>query len=159
MFLHLSVILSTGGGWLPSMHHRSHDRHSGGRLVSSMHHRSYDRGVLHPGEGVCIQGEGFASRGGSASRREGVCIWGIRGVCIQERSLHPGRGVCIQGEGSASRGGSASRRQQLLHWGDKGVCIQGKGSAARGRCWVDPSELGKLAVRILLECFLVLCKS
>ena len=77
-----------------------------------MHHRSYDRGVLHPGEGVCIQGEGFASRGGSASRREGVCIWGIRGVCIQERGLHPGRGVCIGGRG--------------LHPGG-GVCIQGRG--------------------------------
>ena len=46
-----------------------------------------------------IQGEGFASRGGSASRRQGVCIWGIRGVCIQERGLHPGRGVCIRGRG------------------------------------------------------------
>ena len=112
MSLHLSVILSTGGGWLPSMHHRSHDRHPGGRLVSSMHHRSYDRGVLHPGEGVCIQGEGFASRGGSASRREGVYIWGIRGSASR-------RGVCIQGEGSASRG-------RILHPGG-GVCSQGEG--------------------------------
>ena len=27
MFLHLCVILLTGGGWLPSMHHRLHDQH------------------------------------------------------------------------------------------------------------------------------------
>ena len=38
MFLHLSVY--RGGGWLPSMHHRSHDL-----------------GGLHPG-GVCIQERG-----------------------------------------------------------------------------------------------------
>ena len=31
MILHMSVILSMGeGGWLPSMHHKSHDQHQGG---------------------------------------------------------------------------------------------------------------------------------
>ena len=42
MFLHMSVILATGrgGGWLPSMHHRSHEQ-----------------GGLHP-VGLCIHGEG-----------------------------------------------------------------------------------------------------
>ena len=47
MFLHLSVILFTGGGWLPSIHHRSHDH-----------------GVVHPGG---LHPGGCASRGvGSA---------------------------------------------------------------------------------------------
>ena len=50
MFLHLSVC-TQGRGWLPSMHHRSHDQ-----------------GGLHP------DGEGSASRGGSASHPEMICI-------------------------------------------------------------------------------------
>ena len=73
-----------GGGWLPSMHHRSHNL------------------------GVYIQGWGSASRG--------------RGY------VSGGEGGCIQGWGFVSGGG-----------------------------WTDPppAELGKRAVRILLECFLV----
>ena len=56
MFLLLSVILFTRvGGWLPSMHHRSHD------------------------QGVCIQAGGSASREallGTGLLPEGVCILG-----------------------------------------------------------------------------------
>ena len=60
MFLHLSVILFTGGSA------------SGGVCIPW--------GSLHGG--LCIQGEGgSASKGGSASR------WG---VCIQDGGLHPG---------------------------------------------------------------------
>ena len=43
MFLHLSVILFTGGGgWLPTMHHRPHDK----------------------GQGICIQVGSACIRGG-----------------------------------------------------------------------------------------------
>ena len=66
MFLHMSVILSAGGGGdcLPSMYHRSHDQRSG----FSIH------------EGSSYRWRGSASKGG-------VCIWGT-GVGIQGR-------VCI----------------------------------------------------------------
>ena len=67
MFLHLCVILLRGGGWLPSMHHRSHEQWG-----------------MHP-EVVCIQGA-FCLQGGSASG----------GVCHQGGGLPP-RGVFIQG--------------------------------------------------------------
>ena len=83
MFLHMCVILFTEG-WLPSMHHMSHD------------------------QGVCIRGRGSASRGSASS---GVCIWGsaFRRICIQGGSASrwsASRGVCLQGrEGSASGGG------------------------------------------------------
>ena len=46
MFLHLCAILFMGGGWLPSMHHRSHD------------------------QGVCLEGDGLYP-GKSASRGRG----------------------------------------------------------------------------------------
>ena len=78
IFLHLCVILFTGGGafWLPSMHHGSHDQ----------------RGVCIRGRGFCIQwvsgllsGRGSASRG-SACRQGLPCEGGLHlGV------LHPGR--------------------------------------------------------------------
>ena len=47
MFLHLCVILFTGGegGWLPSMHHRSHDQ-----------------GSVFRG-GVCLQGSSYRGQG------------------------------------------------------------------------------------------------
>ena len=73
VFSQASVILSTGGGgWLPSMHHRSPD--SGG---------------LHPGE--------FTSSGFNI---QGVCIQGvcIQGVCIRGE-VSASEGVCIQGGG------------------------------------------------------------
>ena len=99
------------------------------------------------------------TRGGSASQgglSTGVCL---KGVCLQEGSAYRGvclkrvclKGVCLE-EGSASRG----------------VCIQGGlppgglprgvlptvGSAYRGVC-IPILESEKLAVHILLECFLV----
>ena len=92
MFLHVSVILfiGLGGGWLPSMHHRSHEQPpGGGGWLPSMHHWSHD-------QEVCIQ------------EREGVCIGG--GLHPDGWALHPGKGsasrggVCIQGKGSASTG-------------------------------------------------------
>ena len=59
MFLHLCVILFTGG-WLPSMHDRSHDQGVGG---SASRGRSASKGVcigggLHAGVVVCIWGVG-----------------------------------------------------------------------------------------------------
>ena len=100
MFLHLCVILfPVGRGWLPSMHHGSHDQHPGGVCFQAgsgsrgvcLQAGSGSRGVFIQGvclRGVCLQGgsasTGFAYRG-SASR----------GVCIQ--------GVCLQGGGSASK--------------------------------------------------------
>ena len=121
------VYLSQGRWLLTSMHHRSHDQHLGG-------------GGLHPG--------GSASRGG---------------VCIQvEEGLHPGEGVCIKEEGSASKGlglnlgeGSASRGWESASRG-RGSPSRGWGSASRGEASASPPpELGKWALHILLECFLV----
>ena len=57
----------------------------------------------------------------------------IQGVCLQRESVC--RGVCLQ--------------RVVCIWG---VGVQG-GFAYRG--WADPPELEKLAVCILLECFLV----
>ena len=57
MFLHLSVILFTGreGGWLQSMHHRSHDQHPrdrGGGLhqgvLGTPPARTRKAGTTHP---------------------------------------------------------------------------------------------------------------
>ena len=77
-----------GEGWLPSMHHRSHDW-----------------GVCIWGDclwgTVCIQGRGSASRGWRSASRGG--------------GLHPEEGVGIQGRGSASRGGGLHPRGCGLH--------------------------------------------
>ena len=77
MFLHLSVILFTrgGGGWLPSMQHRSHNQHQDGWSASR---GNLPMGRSASGGGICLQGksapwgggEGDASRG-SAYRRRG----------------------------------------------------------------------------------------
>ena len=71
-----------------------------------------------------------------------------RGFCIQ------GRGVCIHGRGSASMGGG-------LH-PERLVCIQ-RGSASRGGVCIQGvgqrDMVNERAVRILLECILVVCFS
>ena len=106
MLLHPCVILFTGG-WLPSMHHWSHDwgsasregLHPGGSAgrvcMGGLHPEEglHPGSGLHPGRGLQERrsaGRGSASREGSASK----------GVCIQG-SQHPGgsvsRGVSIQG--------------------------------------------------------------
>ena len=135
MFLHVSVILfiGLGGGWLPSMHHRSHEQPpGGGGWLPSMHHWSHD-------QGVCIQ------------ERKGVCIGGVciqmDGLCIQGRDLHPGEGSASRGRGLHLRGG---------------VCIQEvcMGVGWLGRPLVHPTpplppEFGKQVVHLLLESFLV----
>ena len=69
MFSHLCVFLLIGGCWFPSMDHRSHEQ---GRLHPG---RIYIQGVLHPREGVCLQG---------------VCIWGL--VDRPPRSAYGGVG-------------------------------------------------------------------
>ena len=66
MLLHVSVILFTERGWLPNMHHRSHDQgglHPGGASES--------RGDLHPGGWVvCIQvGSGYRGAGSVSGGR------------------------------------------------------------------------------------------
>ena len=48
---HMTSIWGGGGGWLPSMHHRSYDQHPEGQGLASPHasqvtHRSHDQ---HPG--------------------------------------------------------------------------------------------------------------
>ena len=68
-----------------------------------------------------------------------VCLAG-GGVCLEAG------GVCLQGEGSAYRGVYLQR----------GLPIGG--SAYRCRRFGRPPEPEKRAVRILLECFLVLCR-
>ena len=53
-----------GGGWLPSMHHWSHDQ---GVCIRRI--------CIHPGQGlheVCIQGVGVCIQGVSASKERGV---------------------------------------------------------------------------------------
>ena len=49
------------GGWLPSMHHRSHDQHPG-RWLPSMHHRSHEQQPvgMSASRGVCLQGGSWA---------------------------------------------------------------------------------------------------
>ena len=90
----MSVILFTRG-WLPSMHHRSHDR-----------------GGLYPWEGVCIQ-VGVCIQGWrTASRKvEGLHLGGGG---LRKGGLHLGGGrsrvSASRGRGSAYRG-SASRGQ------------------------------------------------
>ena len=78
MCLHLSVILFTGGGLCPSMHHRSHDQ----RGVSG---ESLSRGVSVQG-GLC---PGFLCPGG-------LCPGGsLSRGSLSRRSLS--RGVSVQG--------------------------------------------------------------
>ena len=60
-----------------------------------------------------------------------------------------GGGVLHRGGGVLHPGGSAYRRGSAY----TGVCPRGEGGY-----WADPPELEKRAVRILLECFLVLIK-
>ena len=81
MFLHLSVILFTGGGLCPSIHHRSHDQ-----------------GGLCPGvslsEGLCPGG----SLSGGVSVQRGLCLGDLcpGGLCPESLCLG---GLCL-GEGS-----------------------------------------------------------
>ena len=86
------------GGWLPSMHHRSHDQ--GVCIRQGLHLGGLHpgEGGLHPGEGVCIQGRGSASRGGvciqggSASRGVGQTTphsWNTTGYGQQGGGTHP----------------------------------------------------------------------
>ena len=91
IFSQAFVILSTGmKGWLPRMHHRSHDQ------------RVWIWGGVPQGEvclqGICLQG-GCLHPGGGSAPRGSASRGGVhpgRGVCIQEVDLHPGR-LCIQG--------------------------------------------------------------
>ena len=88
MFLHVSVILFTGGGaWPPSMHHRSYDQgRSASRGVGSVSRG----GGLHPRE------EGSVTRG-----------WGLHPGGV---GLHPGESTSRGGGRSASRGGASASR-------------------------------------------------
>ena len=134
----MSLLLSAGRGW-------------GGRvglpacITGHMTRRVCIRGGLHLGD---LHPGGLHPGRGSASRK---------GICIQG-GLHPGggvgvsiQGVCIQEEGwgSASKGSASGG----LHPG-------GRGSASEG--WADPRPralrdmVNKRAVRILLECILVM---
>ena len=76
--------------------------------------------------------------GGSASR--GVCVQGDGG-------LHPGGGGLHPGGGGLHPGG--------LHLGEVGLHPGGGGLHLGGLGRPYPPELGKRAVRILLQCFLV----
>ena len=62
-----------GWGWLPSMHHMSHDQYPGGWLPS-MHHKSHD-------QGVCIQGVGY------------LHPWGRRSACRRVGQTPPPAGI------------------------------------------------------------------
>ena len=66
MFLHLCVILFTGGEgvWLPNMHYLSHDQ-------GGLYPGGYIRGILHPGglhPGLSASGEGEGELGRPAPR-------------------------------------------------------------------------------------------
>ena len=82
MFSQASVILFTGGGLCPSMHHRSHDQGvlcPGGVSVQgrvSVQGGVSVQGVLCPG-GFCPGGSlsGGLCPGGSLSRE--VSVWGV----------------------------------------------------------------------------------
>ena len=79
------------GGWLPSMHHRSHDQ---GVCIEG-------EGVCNQGVGACIQGYGVCIQGESAfwegrgSASEWVCMWEGLGRCPtgtwKAGSRHPTR--------------------------------------------------------------------
>ena len=117
-----------GEGWLPSMHHRSHDLGVciwGDCLTASR------------GGGSTSRGWRSASRGGGLHREEGVGI--------------QGRGSASKGRGSASKGvWSASRRsasREGLHPGDLSRLPPPPHS------W---DTVNKRTIRILLECILVI---
>ena len=123
-------------GWLPSMHWEEGlaSQHALGRGIGFPATTGKEGLVSQQSlrRGVCIQGEGSASRGRGLHPGGGVCIQ------VEEGSAFRGRMVCIQGEGSASRwrrglhsgGGWSASRGRVLHPG--GVCIQG--------VWADPPQ-------------------
>ena len=91
MFLHLLVCSQGGGGWLPSMYHRSNDKGVGVCI-------QVERGVCI--QGVCSQGELCMHPGG----------W----------SLHPGGGSLHPGGGSLHHGGPGSSASGSA-FGERGV--------------------------------------
>ena len=133
MFLHVSVILFTGGGggFCPIMHHRSHD------WGEALYRGSLFRGGLCPREslsgGVFLWMEGVSFQEGSLYRgslfRGGLCpreslsggvfLW-VEGVSFQEGSLSGG--LCLGGlsrVGSLCKGGGSVRetpRQKPPYW-------------------------------------------
>ena len=102
---------------------------------------------------ACVKNSVHGGGGGGGMRGKGVCVG--RGVCMHGRGRHAWQGTCIAG-------GHAWKREHAWWW----VCIAGgcvwqEGIHGRGACmawgrghaWHTVNEW---AVRILLECILVL---
>ena len=77
VFTHVCHSVPGGGVGLASQHASQVILPASGGLLPSMHHRSHDQRGPHRGGGLHSGGKGPASRGGSVSKEEGVCIqWG-----------------------------------------------------------------------------------
>ena len=68
------VSFCSQGGWLPSMHHKSHDQHPGGGFPAYITGHM-TRGSESRGKGVCIQGEGVYIQ-----RKEGLYTGGFEQI-------------------------------------------------------------------------------
>ena len=99
--------------------------------------------------------QGSHDLGGSASRGKGSAYRGRGSACLHfiQGGLHLREGVCIKGEVCIQGEGG-------LHSGE-GSASRGLPASRGGGCAdpLSPLEPGKWAVRILLECFLVLLSS
>ena len=124
-----------GGGWLPNMHHRSHDQHPRGRVASQ--HASQVTWPASKGEGgfpTCITGHMTSIQGGG---------W-LPNMHHRSHDQHPRGRVAsqhasqvTQNTWSASRGEGVGFPACITGLMTSGVCI------------------GMRSVRTLLECFLV----
>ena len=132
MFLHLSVILFTGGSLCPG---------EGDLSVQ-------ERGVSVQEKGVSVQKRGvsLSRRGGSLSRTRGSLSGRGGSLCPGERvSLSRRGGLCL-GEGCLCPGGVSVQ----------GSMSKGEGESLSGTPLPRPSYGYVRAVCILLECILVI---
>ena len=126
IFLHMSVILSMGG-----MCGR------GACMVGGVHG---GKGSMHGGGTCVVAGGCMWWQGGMHGGRGGAWWWG---VCV-EAGMCGGRGVCVVA------GGACMVAEGGVH-GGRGACM-----VAGGMCGIQRDMVNERAVRILLECILVL---
>ena len=144
MFLHLSVILFTGGGCLPHPHWEdTHLARHPPRQTSPLHSACWDM-VNKQAVRILLECIPVAFRIYTKTRlQKWVELWDGFPACIighmTREGLHPGGGgsasrgwwVCIQGAGGLHPGGTGM-----------GVCIQGEGGLPTGGGWADAPPAG-----------------